>query len=162
GTEALEPSGGESTRARAAAPFALWGVVVVVLAALAVVVVVWRNRSRGVPTVDAVTQLTNDGEPKIPFLVTDGSRIYFNEGNYPSIRIAQVAIGGGLVGNISTTLRSPFVLGAAQNGSALLIKSVSDPLSNAGPLWHFPLPAGSPPPLGNIQADDGSYTPDGR
>jgi DNA-binding winged helix-turn-helix (wHTH) protein/Tol biopolymer transport system component len=161
-TEGFEHSRGESsTPAKAAAILTQRVMVVVVVAAMVVGLVVWRNRSPGIPMVEAVTQLTDDGEPKYPFLVTDGSRIYFNEG-YPSFRIAQVAIGGGLVGNISTTLRVPRVLAVAPNGSTLLIQSHSDPLSTAAPLWQLPLPAGSPRPLGNIQADDGSYTPDGR
>jgi len=161
-TEGFAPSRGESaTRARTAAIFTQRAIIVVVLAATAVGLVVWRNLLRGIPTVEAVTQLTDDGQPKYPFLVTDGSRIYFNEG-YPNFRIAQVAIGGGLVGDISTTLRVPMILGVAPNGSTLLLKSIIDPLSVKGPLWRLPLPAGSPRPLGNIQADDGSYTPDGR
>jgi DNA-binding winged helix-turn-helix (wHTH) protein/Tol biopolymer transport system component len=160
--EGFAPNRGESPTRTRAAVFALWGVVFLTLAALVAGAVVWRNQSRGIPWVEAVTQLTDDGQAKYPYLVTDGSRIYFNEGQYPSIRVTQAAIGGGLVGNISTTLRGPWVLDVAPNGSTLLIKSLGDPLSTAGPLWQLPLPAGSPRPLGNIQADDGSYTPDGR
>ena len=159
-TEGFAHGKGErATHAKAAAILTPRMIFVLVLAAMAVGLVVWR--SRGVPMVEAVTQLTDDGEPKYPFLVTDGSRVYFNELS-PSIRVAQVAVGGGLVGSISTTLRVPMILGVAQNGSKLLIKSVTDPLSTAAPLWQLPLPAGSPRPLGNIQAEDGSYTRDGR
>jgi DNA-binding winged helix-turn-helix (wHTH) protein/Tol biopolymer transport system component len=162
-TEGLAHSHGEpATRAKTAAILMQQWILVVVLAAMALGLVVWQNRSRRIPTVEAVTQLTDDGQPKYPFLVTDGSRIYFTEGTYPIFRIAQVAIGGGLLGPISTTLRVPRVLGVAQNGSKLLIKSINDPLTTAAPLWQLPLPAGSARPLGNIQADDGSYTPDGR
>ena len=42
----------------------------------------WWNRPYAVPSVEAVTQLTDDGKPKPNWgdLETDGSRLYFNEG----------------------------------------------------------------------------------
>jgi DNA-binding winged helix-turn-helix (wHTH) protein/WD40 repeat protein len=122
----------------------------------------WWFRPTGAPMVTAITQLTDDGQPKILPLLTDGSRIYFGEGTYPSFRIAQVAIGGGPIGDIPTTLPVPHIIGLAPKGSALLVHSSRDPLSPNAPLWQLPLPAGSPIPLSNIQAADGSYTPDGH
>ena len=122
----------------------------------------WWLRPPAVPVVAEITQLTNDGQPKILPLLTDGSRIYFGEGAYPSFRIAQVAIGGGPIGIIPTSLPVPHIIGLAPKGSALLIHSTHDPLSPVAPLWQLPLHAGSPIPLSNIQASDGSYTPDGH
>jgi hypothetical protein len=81
------------------------GVVVVAIAAL----VSLLNRPPAVPIVEAVTQLTDNGEPK-PYttrIVSDGVRVYFDEGTYGSLRIAQVAVTGGPVGVIPMTVVSP-------------------------------------------------------
>ena len=69
---------------------------VVVVAMAAGLLIFWRTRPPAVPIVEAVTQLTDDGEPK-PYaskIVTDGVRVYFNEGTRGSLKIAQVAVTG--------------------------------------------------------------------
>ena len=65
--------------------------------AIAAALVFWWRQPPAVPVVEAVTQLTDDGEPKWIYdnLLTDGSRIYFNEGTDFSLKIAQVAVIGG-------------------------------------------------------------------
>ncbi len=114
-----------------------------------------------VPVVESVTQLTDDGIPKDGQLVSDGSRIYFNEGQSKSWRIAQVSVSGGPTAPVDTSLVSPQLTAVAPDGSALL--AVLGGMDAAtGPLWSIPLPAGEPRRLGNIEAQWASYFPDGR
>lgn len=77
----------------------IWITTAVFAVAIAVVLVFWWTRPPAVPIVEAVTQLTDDGEPKSSRtkMVTDGVRIYFNEGTRGSWKIAQVAVTGGSV-----------------------------------------------------------------
>jgi DNA-binding winged helix-turn-helix (wHTH) protein/Tol biopolymer transport system component len=116
---------------------------------------------RGAPTVQEVKQLTNSGEPKQGRLVTDGSRVYFNEGQSGSWRIAEVSVAGGETVPVSTSLENPQIAGLAPDGSTLLtmVGGCCDPLY---PLWSIPIPGGEPRRLPGIQAQDASYFPDGR
>src|SRR5271157_6619516 len=79
--EALSDSGSapvvaipQSTRLRW-----LWAAGAAGVVALAAFVIAWWRIPPAVPVVESVTQLTDDGQPKGP-MVSDGSRIYFNEG----------------------------------------------------------------------------------
>jgi hypothetical protein len=102
--------------------------------------------------VEAVTQLTDDGELK-PFFaqtVTDGLRVYFNEGARGSLKIAQVAVTGGSVAVIPTTLASPMIVGLAPDGSALLVSQGGDNRETS--FWQVPLPTGEPRRVGAVQA----------
>jgi DNA-binding winged helix-turn-helix (wHTH) protein/Tol biopolymer transport system component len=170
--EALVPDGVSDLSSVAVGPAAhaaavpqrwVWiaaGAVVVAIAA-SLVFFSW-NRPPAVPVVEAVTQLTDDGEPK-PFfskIVTDGVRVYFNEATIGILKITQVAVTGGTVGVIPTTVANPNIVGLAPEGSALLAKSGFQ--DTAGPLWHVPLPTGEPRRLGTIEAQDASFFPDGR
>jgi len=150
-------AGGSSTRRR------VWIAAGTVVAAIVATLAFWLNRPAGVPIVEAVTQLTDDGEPK-PYtskIVTDGLRVYFNEGSYGSLRIAQVAVTGGSVAVIPTTVVAPRLLGLAPEGSALLAKSGAFS-SVPNPLWQIPLPTGEPRRIGTIDVQDASFFPDGR
>jgi DNA-binding winged helix-turn-helix (wHTH) protein/Tol biopolymer transport system component len=131
--------------------------------AIAAALVSWWNRPPTVPVVEAVTQLTDDGEPK-PYaakIVTDGVRIYFNEGTIGSLRIAQVAVTGGSVAAIPTTVVAPRIVGLAPEGSALL--AISGGIGGVPiPLWQIPLPTGEPRRIGTTEVQDASFFPDGH
>jgi Tol biopolymer transport system component len=162
--EALSDSASASTSAIAPAKsqirwarIAAWGLVIVIAAAL----IAWWRLPPAVPQVLAVTQLTDDGEPKQGRLVTDGSRIYFNEGESGSWRIAQVSLTGGQTAPVSTRLVDPQIVALMPDNSALLalVGGFNDP---AYPLWLIPLPAGEPRRVGDVEAQDASFFPDGR
>lgn len=112
------------------------------------------------PVVEEITQLTDDGLLKIG-LFTDGERIYFNQGEYTGFTIAEVAIGGGPISIIPTTLKAPKLVGVAPRGSALLLLDVTDPFGPST-LWQLPLPAGSLRPISNIRSNGANFTTDGR
>jgi len=141
----------------------VWIAAGVVVIAIAAGLVFWGNRSPSVPIVEAVTQLTDDGESKSDEtkIVTDGVRVHFNEGTLGSLKIAQVAVSGGSTGVIPTTVANPRIVGLAPEGSALLVISGLGP-EFAGALWQVPLPTGEPRRLGTIEVLDASFFPDGR
>ena len=134
----------------------------VVAIAIAVALILWWRQPPAVPVVQAVTQLTDDGEAKRAYdnLLTDGSRIYYNQGTEFSMKIAQVAVTGGPTAIIPTRFALPNITGLTHEGSALLafVGPFSEP---ALPLWTIPLPTGEPRRLGSLEAQDGSFAPDG-
>jgi Tol biopolymer transport system component len=141
-----------------------WALVAAIATAIVVLgaLILWWRVPVAVPQVEAVTQLTNDGHPKESgTLVSDGSRIYFNEGQPGSWRIAQVSVAGGQTGDASTILHNPQIVALAPDGSALLVLvgGFNDPRY---PLWSIPLPAGEPRRLGDIEVQDANIFPDGH
>src|SRR5215469_11169832 len=136
----------------------VWITAGVVVVAISAALVSLLNRTPAVPMVEAVTQLTDDGEPKSSFtkIVTDGVRVYFNEGTIGSLKITQVAVTGGQVAVVPTRVVDPYIGGLSPEGSALLATS------HDGTLWQLPLPTGEPRRLGDIGLQDASFFPDGR
>jgi hypothetical protein len=134
-----------------------------VLLVIAATLVAWLKQPAAVPVLEAVKQLTDDGEPKpsLGKLVTDGARIYFNEGVTGSLKIAQVAVTGGPTAPVPTRFENAMVAGFTPQGSALLalVGSYADLRS---PIWAVPLPTGQPRRLDGIEAQDADYFPDGR
>jgi DNA-binding winged helix-turn-helix (wHTH) protein len=157
----LESAGPVNALARSTRRW-VWIPAGVVVVAIATAVVSLLNRPPAVPIVEAVTQLTDDGEPK-PYtsrIVSDGVRVYFDEGTNGSLRIAQVAVAGGSVAVVPTTLAIPTIEGLSPEGSALLAKSTAHDAQ--GQLWLIPLPEGQPRPLGTMDVQDASFFPDGH
>ena len=130
----------------------------VLLAALGIA---WWHIPPAVPMVESVSQLTDDGEAKQGGLVSDGSRIYVNEGPVGRFKIAQVSVVGGATAMVPTRLEDPGIVGVAENGSTPFAL-VGSFLSPGRPLWSIPLPAGEPQRLGSFTAQDAAVFPDGR
>jgi eukaryotic-like serine/threonine-protein kinase len=161
--EALSDSGSTGIPAvKEQASAKKWKWIALGVAAIAIVaaIFVWWRVPPAVPVVESVTQLTDDGEPKeFGKLITDGSRIYFNEGTPGSIKIAQVSVTGGHTAVIESSLVSPWIAALAPDGAALLALVGDGPTSR---LWSIPLPAGEPRRLGSIEGQDAGFFPDGR
>lgn len=142
----------------------LWLAAAAVAVAIAAALVLWWRQPPGVPIVEAVTQLTDDGEPKWIYdnLLTDGSRIYFNEGTNFSLKIAQVAVIGGPTAVIPVRLEAPIIAGLSQEGASLL--ALVGPYTGpaAFPLRTITLPAGEIRRVGDIKGLDASFAPEGR
>lgn len=138
-----------------------WIVPLIVGIAVAAGLIAWWGQPPAVPVVEAVTQLTSDGEVKANSgrLETDGSRIYFGEGTVGSYRIMQVAATGGPTTIIPTRLANFQFTALSQDGSYLL-GAAGDAF--ALPFWAVPLPGGEPRLLGSIVSQDGDLFPDGR
>jgi serine/threonine protein kinase/Tol biopolymer transport system component len=138
-----------------------WSIGAGAVVVLAVVLIAWWRIPAAVPVVQSITQLTDDGEAKEGKLVSDGSRIYFNEGQSGSFKITQVSVTGGRTALVDTRLVNAQIAGLAPDGSALLalVGGFDDP---AYPLWSIPLPAGEPRYLGSAEVTDAEFFPDGR
>jgi serine/threonine protein kinase len=138
-----------------------WVAATVFLAGLAAGAVAWLRTPPAAPVVELVTQLTDDGEPKNGQLVSDGSRVYFNEGPNGSWKIAQVSTTGGRTSLVDTRVPSPWIAGVAPDNSSLLV-SAGGYEDGLYPLWLVPVPAGEPRRLGAIAGSDAAFFPDGR
>jgi eukaryotic-like serine/threonine-protein kinase len=138
-----------------------WVAAAVFFAALVAGAIAWLRMAPAVPVVESVTQLTDDGEPKTGQLVSDGSRVYFNEGPNGSWKIAQVSTAGGRTSLVDTRVPSPWIAGIAPDNSSLLV-SAGGYEDGLYPLWLIPVPAGEPRRLGTIAGSDEAFLPDGR
>ena len=138
-----------------------WVAATTAVVALAAALIAWWRMPPAVPVIESVTQLTNDGEPKLGTVVSDGARIYFNEGQTRSWKIAQVSVKGGPTAPVATRLVDPRLIALAPDGSALLA-ALGGMDAPVGPLWSIPLPTGEPRRLGRIEGQAADFFPDGR
>jgi serine/threonine protein kinase/Tol biopolymer transport system component len=125
--------------------------------------IAWWMRPASMPVVEDVRQLTNDGNLKATFstIVSDGSRVYFDEMDSGDPVSMQVSATGGQATPVPTTLRtSGGTAGLTPDNSALMMFGTS---TTAGlGLWLQPLPTGELRRLGELTADDAGFFPDGR
>lgn len=116
--------------------------------------VLWLWLTPSVPVVESITQITDDGQPKFDFF-TDGSRIYFAEGEYGATRIVQVSASGGSTAPVENAPPNYYIAALKQDGSEMLLQG------GKGEILALPLPGGEPRRIldGVINADifpDGS------
>ncbi len=124
---------------------------------------VWRRSYASLPRIAGSRQLTNDGIPKIFFLVTDGSRVYFNEVLSGRITLNQVSTAGGETAVINTSVPDPVVEAISPEHSHLLVQTGKDQWDPEGSdFWLVPLPAGSPRRMEGIIGRYGGWTPNGK
>ncbi len=136
-----------------------WLVAAAVLAVGIVAVIWYLRRPLPPPRISSYTQITHDGHRKA-LAGTDGSRLYFNEmpGTATFGSIAQVAISGGLIGQIPVALPSPMLAGVSPDGANLLVRSVPEAEGITYPLWNVRVLGGSTRSLG--EAVDAAFSPD--
>jgi Tol biopolymer transport system component/DNA-binding winged helix-turn-helix (wHTH) protein len=111
------------------------------------------------PHASNYVQITNDGQPKIGPLLTDGLRLYFTEGSQNHRALMQVAASGGETAAITNPLETPHLMDISANRSDLLI-GLGEPSNSA--LWKMSLPASGLRRMGDVQSEDASWSPDGR
>ena len=93
-------------------------------------------------------------------LLTDGSRIYFNEGTPSSLKVAQVAVIGGTTAIIPVRLDAPIVVDLSQEGASLLtVVGRTSPVSSLADntVTHRRITA-----PGRYPSLDASFAADGR
>jgi DNA-binding winged helix-turn-helix (wHTH) protein/Tol biopolymer transport system component len=123
-----------------------------------------------IPRVVDSSQVTKDGFPKSHatfMIVSDGARLYFQEGSLDDTEknttVVQVSAKGGETARIPVALRNPIALDFSQSHSELLVGAGEFESEDHGrPLWSLPLPAGPPHRVGDIHARDAGWAPDGR
>jgi eukaryotic-like serine/threonine-protein kinase len=113
------------------------------------------------PKVVGSVQITNDQLPKYN-LVTDGARLYVSETLAGRGVLSQVSTEGGETSQIPTPFPNIQVLDIAPNHSELLIASFVTETETELPLWLLPIPSGSPRRLGDVNAHDAGWSPDGQ
>ena len=138
---------------------ALAGLVVVLLLAAGV----WLRTPLPPPRVLSTTQLTNDTLPKHG-LVSDGTRLYFTESVDGRGVLAQAAVVGGDVAQISTPFPNVWLDDASATRSELLVTAYP-PVEffgqTGGQLWTVPVPAGSPRRMGALVGESAAWSRDG-
>ena len=121
--------------------------------------VVFLRSTTSLPQVYNYVQITNDGQPKLGPLLTDGLRLYFTEGSQNHRVLMQVAASGGETTALTHPLQTPYLMDIAANRSDLLI-GLGHPSNSA--LWTVSLPASGVRRVGDVQAEDATWSPDGR
>ena len=137
-----------------------WALVVGALLTLAVILGYVPTRPVAVPRVLRTVQLTNTNRPKSD-IVTDGSRLYFVEGQS---RLSQTSVTGGDTFPVPNSLEDTGfsnVFDISSDGSALLMNTARG-TSLDGPLWSVPVLGGSPRRLGNLEGHAGAWSPDSK
>jgi eukaryotic-like serine/threonine-protein kinase len=138
------------------------GLAVAAIAVLAIALLVtWWRTPPSIPVVESVVQLTDDGEPK-DRLVSDGSRIYFQESR--NLKTAHVSVTGGAATPVEMRFARSYLTGITHNGSALLVAVPAEAglVPTLLPLWLIPLPGGEPRRLGSLKAGNADIFADGR
>ena len=116
------------------------------------------------PRASGYTQISNDGEGKGGYLgamVTDGSRLYLQEGAGTTAAVAQVPTAGGGTTTLPISLEMPEVLDISPKRSEILIAQFTSGLGR-WPLWIVPVPAGTPRRVGNVSTTGAAWSPDGQ
>jgi Tol biopolymer transport system component len=127
---------------------------------LALLVGVWLRAPLPPPKVTGYTRITSDVREK-DNLVTDGTRLYFNENVAIGAVLVQVSASGGEAAPIPTPFHLPALLDISPNRSELLIGDFVRQETEVQ-LWVLPIPAGTPRRLGNLRAHGAAWSPDGR
>jgi len=113
------------------------------------------------PRVAGSSQITSDQLPKGNFF-TDGSRLYLTETIAGHFALTQVSTEDGETSQIPTPFPNVAVFDIAPNHSELLVGSFVTGTQTELPLWLLPIPSGSPRRLGDVNAHDAAWSPDGR
>jgi len=112
-----------------------------------------------IPVVEGISQITDDGYPKVPSaVVSDGARVYFNEIRNGTQVLAQVAATGGESGLIAQSVPGSYLAAYASDPPRVLL--IANEFRNH-PLWLLPLPAGEPRKLGELTGFDATLSPNG-
>jgi Tol biopolymer transport system component/DNA-binding winged helix-turn-helix (wHTH) protein len=122
------------------------------------------------PKVLSYVSVTRDGLPKtrgsmgsywISSLVSDGSRVYFNERTGVRTGIAQVSSTGGETVAVSAPFNTGIVWDGSPSRSELLVAGYYG-LEDEAPLWALPVLGGAPRRLGNLLGHSGAWSLDGQ
>ncbi len=128
------------------------------LIAVAAILAYVLTRPVAPPRVLRTVQLTNTNRPKSD-IVTDGSRLYFIEGQSA---LSQTSVTGGETFPITTSLEDTGfsnVFDISPDMSMLLMNTARG-TSLDGPLWAVPVLGGTPRRLGNLAGHGGAWSPD--
>ncbi|MFY9843705.1 MAG: protein kinase domain-containing protein [Terriglobales bacterium] len=139
----------------------VWAAPAVVVFALAIWAAVNAILPPTVPHITRTTQITKDSHRKGD-IVTDGTRLYFDEVVAGKPAIAQVSTAGGETSQIPSPFPIAWIQDISPRGNELLISSEGKTPQTSS-LWILPLPTGSPRRIGGVETYRGaSWLPDGQ
>jgi Tol biopolymer transport system component/DNA-binding winged helix-turn-helix (wHTH) protein len=128
--------------------------------AIGLATAIWYLRLPPPPLrVTEYTRITHDGHQK-DLVGTDGSRLYFNQ-HIDLQPIAQVAITGGEIAQISVPLPEPSLNDVSPDGSSLFVSSFD---GSRFSLWNLQVPGGSLRQLTGawVDSQNWSFSPDDK
>jgi hypothetical protein len=134
---------------------------------LIVIIALLLIRQPPSPRVLGSVQITRDGRQKVSrnslqMIVTDGSRLYFEESVAGGWGISQVSAVGGETVPVALPFPNAGLLGISADRSELLVQNIIGDEQDCQ-LWAVPVLGGTPRRrLGNILAHDANWSPDGR
>jgi Tol biopolymer transport system component len=163
-TAPLAAVGGKSVARAAWQRWVLFGTGALAVAVIGVLAFL-STRPPSPPRILGSAEITRDGRQKFgentQMIVTDGSRLYFEESVGGGWGIAQVSAAGGETVPIPTPFPNAGLLGISSDRSELLVQNMT--ASEPEPqLWAVPVLGGTPRRLGNLFAHDANWSPDGR
>ena len=128
------------------------------------------QRAADSPRVLGIVAITNDGRQKIantPYdfltpLVSDGSRLFFEEADSVHSSIAQVAISGGDTEPVMTPFRSAQLAGISPDHTHILLADMTSPTVSDMPFYSMPVIGGTAKRLGDFVGHDAAWSPDGE
>jgi len=142
----------------------IWAPAVLSVALIIVALLLWKMvlRPQRAPRVLSFAKLTNDSQPKFGPMVTDGSRIYFNEGipGGGHVLIHQVSVKGGEVTTLPLPLSAPEVIDLSRDATELLVANY-EVLGKGNSYWVEPVAGGAPRQVGTVRGQAGSFGADG-
>ena len=141
-------------------PHWIWAVPIALFAALLLWGVVSALVPPPIPQIIKTTQITKDGRSK-GGLVTDGTRLYFNEAMAGKSALMQVSTAGGDTARIPTPWPNSWIMDISPRGSELLIGTEGSTPEQLL-LWSLPLPTGSPRRIGGLEVSGADWLPDGE
>lgn len=110
-------------------------------------------------SVGSYSQLTSDGHDKGGVLLTDGSRIYFQERVSTGQQLAWVAVEGGPIGTLPVSLQGTTIFDISPFRSEVLAARISS--NNEPPeLWIMSLLGSPVRRVGALKADPAIWSPD--
>ena len=123
------------------------------------------------PRVIGLRQLTHDEVSKVtggasgsdepPEMLTDGTRVYFQESAGSLLDVMQVSTLGGESERVPIPFDFVGLTGLSTTQSQLLQTPINQ-AATLGKLWTMPLPAGQPQSYGNLGVFDAAWSPDGN
>ncbi len=95
-------------------------------------------------------------------ILSDGTRLYYQQFDRGAYRVAQVAKSGGQSEPIPTDVLNPELCDVAPDGSSLLLRSLLHSRDDNEPVFIQPLVGGPARPLSDVLAYDAAWEPNGR
>lgn len=153
------PAGASAENETGRSRLLLVGILFLISGALAYLLVSpahWRPLASAGPK-----PLNHSAAAKYPPLLSDGRYLYYQEIDREGVRMAKTSLDSNPVTNrLEIPLPRPDPGVVAPDGSAMLLRNLEGQGTGDQPLYHQPLPSGTPVRLGTILAYDSAWTPD--